>query len=101
MESKKLILKQVVEHYLKNRPETRDSDLKLTQLVWETYGFIAPKETAFTLLIMLSRRSIPQFDSISRWRRRLQQMHPEYRGKLWDKRHGLQENAKAELGYNI
>ena len=37
--------------------------------------------------------------TIRRARRKVQELHPELRGKKWHERHAQQEQVKKELGY--
>ena len=65
-----------VKAMLQKHPETRDNDQKLVSFVWAYFiGFDRCKEmTAWELLTKLSRKELPNFESIRRSRQKLQEL---------------------------
>jgi hypothetical protein len=46
-------------------------------------------------------KKLPSMESITRARRKLQELHPELRGLKYDKRQNNQKIYKQDLGYNV
>ncbi len=97
----KTTIKSVVEYILKSNPSARDNDYLLTLSVWRALEIEPLTETGFTTLHGMITGRIPALETISRWRRRLQQMNPDLRGVQYEKRHAHIKNRLDELGYNI
>ena len=79
----------------------RDDDIELTNAIWrEQIREMGGDPMKLTIENFFEVHPyLTSSEYIGRCRRRLQQLNPELRGKLWDKRHNLQEQAKDELGY--
>jgi hypothetical protein len=91
-------VKEVVEHFLKNKPKTRDSDNLLITFIWaKELGDDLDKMTAIDFLNKFSANELPNFESIRRMRQKLQELNPEYRGATYINRMGEQRTVKAEL----
>ena len=86
----------VVKRLLANHPHLRDNDNKLLANVW--YQSIIPLEEAWLdFLALIASGDLPSSESIRRCRQKLQELNPELRGELWDKRHQMQIQVKEEL----
>jgi hypothetical protein len=46
---------------------------------------------------LIANGNLPSSESIRRCRQKLQELNPELRGELWDKRHQMQTQVKEEL----
>jgi len=88
--------KEIVTKLLKDHEHLRDDDNKLIATVWY-YQLPKVEEAVMDFLYLLSDGKLPSFESITRCRRKLQELNPELRGELWDQRHQLQEKVKKEL----
>jgi len=100
-EKDKRVLKRKITALLEEYAHLRDDDTELINAIWrsemyEKYGDpdYHTLEYFFTIHQFLTKA-----DSITRWRRRLQQLNPHLRGKLYEKRNQRQEDVKDELEY--
>ena len=97
--------KKIVGNLLRERPDLRDDDLKLVANIWwlrvsDTMVFKlseAEKEGVKKFLGELASGNLPDSESIRRTRRKLQELEPELRGKLWEKRHKAQKEVSREI----
>jgi len=80
----KINLKEIIKSYLKYFEETRDDDNYLIC----RYNFEYHKKSGYTIDFLNDIRmgKVVNFDYIKRIRRRLQEKHPELRGKKYDER---------------
>ena len=92
-------LKNIVERQLRDKPELRDSDSKLVARIW--YNHIENRSpvpvsnmSAIDLLIAIGNGELVGWSSITRVRRKIQEMYPELRGKKYQKR---QESRKVYI----
>tara|TARA_R100000664_G_C2698598_1_gene99834 strand:- start:286 stop:639 length:354 start_codon:yes stop_codon:yes gene_type:complete len=92
-------LKNIVEKQLRDKPELRDSDSKLVARIW--YNHISSRSpipvsnmSATDLLIAIGNGELVGWSSITRVRRKIQQMNPDLRGKKYEKR---QESTKTYI----
>ena len=92
-------LKNIVERQLRDKPQLRDSDNKLVARLW--YNHIqnrspVPVEnmSALDLLIAIGNGELVGWSSITRVRRKIQQMNSDLRGKKYEKR---QESTKTYI----
>lgn len=88
--------KKKVEQLLKEKPHLRDDDNKLLATVW-FQGLRHVDEPVMDFLYLLAGGFLPSSESVRRCRQHLQVLKPELRGKLWDKRHGMEKKIKKEL----
>ena len=86
----------LVKKLLTNHKGLRDNDNKLLASIWYLKANKI-EEGALSFLNQISQGNLPSSESIRRCRQKLQELNPELRGKLWNKRHGLQEKIKQEL----
>ena len=89
------IEKDTVEKWLRKHPHLRDDDARLVANIWrtQTKGIDSKKE----FLALLAKGKITPSDSITRSRRKLQELYPELRGKLWNQRQGKQEDVIDQI----
>ena len=92
-------LKGIVERQLRDKPELRDSDSKLVARMW--YNHIESRSpvpvanmSAVDLLIAIGNGELIGWSSITRVRRKIQEMNPDLRGKKYQKR---QESRKVYI----
>ena len=86
----------IVKRLLTNHPHLRDNDNKLLANVW--YQSVTPLEEAWVdFLALIASGDLPSSESIRRCRQKLQELNLELRGELWDKRHQMETQVKAEL----
>ena len=83
-----------VEKFLTRYPALRDNDEKLMANIWGTYIGNLEHYNGKDILRMLSNRELPSYESISRCRRKLQELHPLLRGEKWEKRHSRAEEIR-------
>ena len=92
------IFKSLLERY----PETRDDDMKLyARACWEDYGSINPKGANFyTVLYHHDKYKLPNYESITRARRRVQQNEEHLRGSRYQKRQNEERKYRDHYGSN-
>lgn len=94
---------QVVEDLLKKDARCRDEDKLLTALLWydvvQKKGLVFNNMTAKDLLDLYISGVLPNHDSITRARRKVQETMPHLRGDKYNLRQGHQEEVKKDLGY--
>ena len=77
--------------------DLRDNDRRLTCNIWWK-SVSNPELLMFEDFIKLYiKGKVPESDSITRCRRKVQEEKKELRGKSWDLRHGLEKEIKEEL----
>ena len=97
MKKKIINLSDQVIKLLKKKSHLRDSDRRLTCNIWWK-SVSNPKLLMFEDFINLYLKGdIPESDSITRCRRKVQEEMKELRGESWDKRHGLEKVVQEEL----
>ena len=88
-----------VEKMLLRYPGLRDNDERLMANVW--YKFIGDNTLTYTsgfnVLSMLSKGKLPSYESVSRCRRKIQEINPELRGEKWAKRQSRAKKIKKEI----
>ena len=78
-------------------PSLRDNDDKLMANIWCNRIDNLHTETATNVLIMLAKRKLPSYESISRCRRKIQEKTPHLRGEKWNERHGRAKEIRREI----
>ena len=77
--------------------DLRDNDRRLTCNIWWK-SVSNPELLMFEDFIKLYiKGKVPESDSITRCRRKVQEEKKELRGKSWDLRHGLEDAIKEEI----
>ena len=86
-----------VTRLLRDKSTLRDNDRRLTCNIWWK-SVPNPKLLMFEDFIALYiEGKIPESDSITRCRRKVQEENKELRGESWDLRHGLEDAVKEEI----
>ena len=83
---------------LMHRAEARDNDNYLIWLVWQNFYKVSMADMMTFREDFLQQR-LPSADSITRYRRKIQEEHIELRGKKYDERQNKTKKVKTELGY--
>ncbi len=83
---------------LMKRAEARDNDNYLIWLVWQNFYKVSMADMMTFREDFLQQR-LPSADSITRYRRKIQEEHIELRGKKYDERQNKTKKVKTELGY--
>tara|TARA_R100000742_G_C4269736_1_gene88298 strand:- start:17 stop:319 length:303 start_codon:yes stop_codon:yes gene_type:complete len=86
----------IVKSLLSKHPKLRDNDNKLLATVWY-HKMDKIEESVVDFLHILAEGELPSSESIRRCRQKLQELNPELRGELWNKRHQMQKQVKDEL----
>ena len=93
--------KEIVSRLLHLRPSNRDNDRALVANIWVATliknGYNPKQMSAYQLLDMYVKGSLPNADHITRTRRFLQEHHPELRGETYAKRHGIAEEVRTTI----
>ena len=90
----------VVRDILTNYPKARDNDSLLLAHVWvyQAGGRVYAEDiTMWDFVMDFIEKRFAEVSGITRCRRKLQEKHPELRGKFWDERHKLSESVKEEI----
>ena len=97
MKKKIINLSDRVTRLLKKKSHLRDNDRRLTCNIWWK-SVSNPELLMFEDFIALYiKGKIPESDSITRCRRKVQEDNEELRGESWDLRHGLEDVIKEEI----
>ena len=93
---------KLVRKLLADVKSTRDSDNKLVSAYWnlelKAQGINIHEITARELLVHIWNGNLSSTESITRCRRKVQELSPELRGEKWDIRHNeLQEEVVSEV----
>jgi hypothetical protein len=92
--------KQLVEQILTENKATRDDDVLLFEKVLSHLGFNATIKAVSSYIRAVNMKELPNYDTITRLRRKLQQDDERLRGPLWLERHTHKVNrALSDLGY--
>ena len=97
MEKKIAKLVDRVTGLLTAKSDLRDNDRRLICNIWWK-SVSNPELLMFEDFIKLYiKGKVPESDSITRCRRKVQEEKKELRGKSWDLRHGLEDAIKEEI----
>jgi hypothetical protein len=97
MEKKIINLADKVIKLLRIRPHLRDNDRRLICNIWWD-SVPNPQSITFKDFTSLYvKGKIPESDSITRCRRKVQEEIKELRGEAWERRHRLDELVKEEI----
>lgn len=93
---------EFVKNILERYPETRDDDMKLyARACWEDYGSINPKGVNFyTVLYHHDKYKLPNYESITRARRKVQQNEEHLRGSRYKNRQNEERKYRDHYGSN-
>ena len=93
--------KDIVLHLLQTNPDLRDSDNKLLAEVWRpaicARGHDIEEKSAKTLLLWIYNGRLSKPESITRARRKTQELYPQLRGKVYQERHMKEVDVIEEL----
>lgn len=92
-------LAPIVRRCLDRVPECRDNDRLLFFKIW-AYQNPNLRDDNFSFknfAIGFLNGSYAEPSSISRCRQKLQELHPELRGELWDKRHKEGDDTRRDI----
>ena len=79
------------------RPHLRDNDRRLICNIWWD-SVPNPESIAFKdFTDLYVKGKIPESDSITRCRRKVQEEVKELRGEVWERRHALEEVVREEI----
>jgi hypothetical protein len=84
---------------LEKVPELRDSDQMLMAHIWSAECRKHQVNSLPEFFVRLSSGKMTNYESVGRARRKVQEDHPELRGKNYKDRQDNQESVKSELGY--
>ena len=100
-----------VKRVLTTNAHCRDSDVYLVYEIWSQEIMDNPKLiddqsqinqiNMIDMFKMWKDKLISHPSAIMRARRKVQEEHPNTRGKVWAERHKQQEQVKEDLGYNV
>ena len=98
--------KDIVKTLLIQKPHLRDSDPKLIATYWFNElkkKHIDPAEiNGLEFMKMFADSKLTNIKTIERMRRKLQEEHPELRGKLYKvRKETIQDQWKKDLGYEV
>lgn len=103
MSKKKPDLKEQIAYVMAADPRTMDDDHLLSVIVWHNHlkqeGFDIMNTSAYHFMQMYRDKQLPNHDTITRIRRKLQEEHVELRGKKYVERQLKQDKVKKDLGY--
>lgn len=83
---------------LMKRAEARDNDNYLIWLIWQNFNRASMTDME-TFRDDFINNKIPSADSITRYRRKIQEENIDLRGKKYDERQNKTKKVKTELGY--
>jgi len=92
----------IVERYLQDHPHLRDDDNKLIASIWKhhlknQFGFAIHNMSSIQLLELIADGKMINAQSITRARRKLQELVPAYRGKKYMERMAEAAKVKSEI----
>lgn len=76
---------------------TKDNDMLLVAQFWALESKFNEKNQAYEVFDAMSKGTLTSYESITRARRKLQEMHPELRGLSWEKRHKRQSKVIEDV----
>ena len=89
-----------VKRLLESQPKYRDDYKSLIARIWFNEIGQDKELKAFEMLNLLVEGKLSHPESIMRARRKIQEEHPELRGKTYSKRKEEVRAVQTELGYN-
>ena len=86
-----------IEKMLTKYPSLRDDDEKLMANMWSLHLGNLEYLNGKDILHMLANHKLPSYESISRCRRKIQEINPNLRGEKWHKRHKRSQKIRKEI----
>lgn len=97
----KNVLKRKITWLLTKFEHFRDDDCELINAIWyDELSDYGPTDRLSIDFFFSYHHHLTSADTICRYRRRIQQLNPELRGKYYKQRRSKQDEWKQELGYN-
>ena len=96
IKNKEFIVKDILTKY----PKARDNDSLLLAHVWvyQCGGKIYAEDMSmWDFIVDFVNKNLAETSGITRCRRKLQELHPELRGELYEQRHKMKESVKEEI----
>ena len=90
-------IQDLVENALNNCDKSKDNDNHLIAKIWYSKLEEPLRTDCLPLLKLIAEGKLPSFESVSRCRRKLQELHPDLRGDKYIERHLRQEEVKDDL----
>jgi hypothetical protein len=91
--------KDIVMLWLQNHPPTRDSDTRLLANIWSHIVGLdqIDKITARQLMAKMVTGELPSSETIRRTRQKIQEQHPELRGKSYKERQSRASSMRNDI----
>ena len=86
-----------VEKFLTKYPILRDDDEKLMANIWNSHIGNLEDVDGKDILHMLANHQLPSYESISRCRRKIQELKPHLRGEKWVQRQSRANKIRKEI----
>ena len=86
-----------VEKFLIKHPPLRDDDERLMANIWNLHIGDIEYINGKDILHMLASHELPSYESISRCRRKIQEIKPHLRGEKWAERHKRAKEIRKEI----
>ena len=86
-----------VEYILTKWQHTKDNDMLLVAQFWALESKFTEQHSAYDVFEAMSNGTLSSYESITRARRKLQELHPELRGLNWEKRHKSQTHVIEDV----
>lgn len=86
-----------VEYILIKWPLTKDNDMLLVAQFWALESQFTQNHSAYDVFEAMSKGTFSSFESITRARRKLQEIEPLLRGTTWEKRHNRQSEVIEDV----
>ena len=86
-----------VTQFLTKYPQLRDDDERLMANIWVSHIGNLEDVDGKDIMHMLANHKLPSYESISRCRRKIQELNPHLRGEKWEQRHKRAKTIKTEI----
>ena len=86
-----------VEKFLTKYPPLRDDDERLMANIWMSHIGNLEIKNGRDILHMLAKHQLPSYESVSRCRRKIQELKPELRGEKWVQRQKRAKKIRKEI----
>ena len=86
-----------VEKFLTKYPPLRDDDERLMANIWMSHIGNLESQNGADILRMLAKHKLPSYESVSRCRRKIQEIKPKLRGEKWAKRQTRAKKIRKEI----
>ena len=86
-----------VEKFLTKYPPLRDDDERLMANIWMSHIGNLEIKNGRDILHMLAKHQLPSYESVSRCRRKIQELKPKLRGEKWIERQKRAKKIRKEI----